>query len=479
MLNSLFTEDYWLARLIIQRGLALIYFLGFLVALKQFKPLLGENGLLPVPRFLTYVKFSQAPSIFHWHYSDSFFTLVTCIGLLTSLALVFGLTDNSPWWLSSLVWFIPWLLYLSIVNVGQTFYSFGWESLLLEIGFLAIFLGSGKTLVPMLIIFLLRLILFKLEFGAGLIKMRGDQCWRDLTCLDYHHETQPMPNPLSWYFHNLPAWVHKCEVAGNHFVQLIVPWGLFLPQPFASIAASLIIITQSWLVLSGNFSWLNWAAIVLAFSGFSNSFLKRFIPIEIPSVLIASSINQILVIIVSLIILFLSYKPIVNMISPHQKMNASFDSLHLVNTYGAFGSVTKKRYEIIIEGTNAENINETTKWLEYEFKGKPGNLSKMPAQYAPYHLRLDWLMWFAAFGFQQQKHWFMPLVEKLLQDDKAVLGLIKKNPFPDKAPKFIRARAYLYQFTKPEEKKESGNWWKRELVGDYIGPVSLSSSKTN
>jgi len=474
MLANFFSDQYWIARLIFQKSLALLYIVAFLVALNQFKALLGENGLLPVPRFLTYVKFSQAPSIFHFYYSDKFFMTITWLGLAVSIFLFFGFADKFSFLLNAFFWFIPWLIYLSIVNVGQTFYSFGWESLLLEIGFLSIFLGSNKSLVPIIIIFLLRLILFKLEFGAGLIKIRGDECWRNLTCLNYHHETQPMPNPLSWYFHNLPSGVHKLEVLGNHFVQLIVPWGLFLPQPFSSIAATMIVGTQFWLVLSGNFSWLNWSAIVLSFSAFSNSYLKRIFPfIEVPTSLTICSWQQNISIVISILILVLSYKPILNLFSKQQKMNASFDSLHLVNTYGAFGSVTKQRYEIIIEGSIEKEINANTKWLEYEFKGKPGDLAKMPAQYAPYHLRLDWLMWFASFGFRQQQHWFMPLIEKLLQNDRETLKLLRTNPFEDQAPVYIRARGYIYEFTNYQERKSTGNYWKRKLIGEYLGPVKL------
>lgn len=474
MLANFFSDQYWIARLIFQKSLALLYIVAFLVALNQFKALLGENGLLPVPRFLTYVKFSQAPSIFHFYYSDKFFMTITWLGLAVSIFLFFGFADKFSFLLNAFFWFIPWLIYLSIVNVGQTFYSFGWESLLLEIGFLSIFLGSNKSLVPIIIIFLLRLILFKLEFGAGLIKIRGDECWRNLTCLNYHHETQPMPNPLSWYFHNLPSGVHKLEVLGNHFVQLIVPWGLFLPQPFSSIAATMIVGTQFWLVLSGNFSWLNWSAIILSFSAFSNSYLKRIFPfIEVPTSLTICSWQQNISIVISILILVLSYKPILNLFSKQQKMNASFDSLHLVNTYGAFGSVTKQRYEIIIEGSLDKEINANTKWLEYEFKGKPGDLAKMPAQYAPYHLRLDWLMWFASFGFRQQQHWFMPLIEKLLQNDRETLKLLRTNPFDGQAPVYIRARGYIYEFTNYQERKNTGNYWKRKLIGEYLEAVKL------
>src|SRR5207248_19817 len=166
-----------------------------------------------------------------------------------------------------------------IVNVGQTWYSFGWESLLLETGFLAIFLGNDRMTPPLLVMWLARLLLFRLEFGAGLIKLRGDSCWRDLTCLFYHHETQPMPGPLSWFFHHIPKPLHRVEVAGNHVAQLIVPFGLFAPQPVASIAGAVVVITQLWLVASGNFAWLNWLTILLGCSVIDTSSLAAVIPV--------------------------------------------------------------------------------------------------------------------------------------------------------------------------------------------------------
>src|SRR5207237_3684523 len=175
---------------------------------------------------------------------------------------------------------VLWVLYLSIVNVGQTFYAFGWESLLLESGFLAIFLGAATTAPPISIILLLRWVLFRVEFGAGLIKIRHDRCWRDLTCLYYHHETQPLPNPLSWYFHHLPKRIHRLEVLGNHIAQLVIPFGLFAPQPVATIAGIVIVGTQSWLLVSGNFAWLNLITIALAVSAFDDAALARIVPLR-------------------------------------------------------------------------------------------------------------------------------------------------------------------------------------------------------
>ena len=241
--------EYWLGRLILERGIAVVYVFAFVAAARQFRALIGEHGLLPVPRYLARQSFRPTPSIFHVHYSDRFFATVAWLGALLSAAMAVGLAGVLPLWAAVLLWLLLWVLYLSIVNVGQTWYSFGWESLLLETGFLAIFLGNDRMAPPVLAMWLARLLLFRLEFGAGLIKLRGDSCWRDLTCLYYHHETQPMPGPLSWFFHHLPKPLHRVEVAGNHFAQLVVPFGLFAPQPVASIAGAIVVITQLWLVV--------------------------------------------------------------------------------------------------------------------------------------------------------------------------------------------------------------------------------------
>jgi hypothetical protein len=252
-MDWLAAPDYYLARLVIQRGLGVIYLVAFTVAVNQFRPLLGERGLLPVPRYVRLAGWSRAPSLFTLRYSDRLLGIVAWTGVGLAVLVVLGVPEHGPVGVSMLVWFVLWALYLSIVNVGQTFYGFGWESLLLEAGFLAIFLGPADVAPPLPVIILLRWLLFRVEFGAGLIKLRGDRCWRRLTCLDHHHETQPMPNPLSWWFHRLPAPLHRVEVAANHVTQLLVPFLLFTPQPYASAAGVVMIVTQGWLVLSGNF----------------------------------------------------------------------------------------------------------------------------------------------------------------------------------------------------------------------------------
>ncbi|MEV6544752.1 lipase maturation factor family protein [Streptomyces sp. NPDC051665] len=461
--------DYWLSRLVFQRALAGVYLVAFLTAARQFRALIGERGMLPVPRFLVRTPFRQAPGIFQLHYTDRFFAACAWTGCAVSAVLAAGLDSRLPLWAGMLLWLVPWVLYLSIVNVGQTWYAFGWESLLLEVGFLAVFLGNDKVAPPVVVLFLLRWILFRVEFGAGLIKLRGDACWRKLTCLDFHHETQPMPGPLSWFFHRLPRPLHRVEVAANHVTQLVVPVLVFTPQPIATAAASLMIATQLWLVLSGNFSWLNWITIVLALSAI------RF-PHTPPPVPDPPLWYEVVVIAVAALLLWLGHRPVRNMISRRQIMNRSFDPLHLVNSYGAFGTVSRIRHEVVVEGTTDAVPREDSDWREYEFRGKPGDPRRWPRQFAPYHLRLDWMMWFAALSPGYADPWFGALVERLLENDRDTLRLLRRSPFPpDAPPHFVRARLFRYRYTSWRELRETGACWERTFVREYLPPTRLAA----
>ncbi|HJP64910.1 MAG TPA: lipase maturation factor family protein, partial [Actinomycetota bacterium] len=388
--------------------------------------------------------------------------------------LIAGVPQAGPVWVPALAWLALWAVYLSILNVGQIFYAFGWESLLVETGFYAIFLGSARTFPPTVVLWLLRWLLFRLEFGAGLIKLRGgDPCWRDLSCLYYHHETQPMPNPLSWFFHRLPKPIHRMEVAGNHVAQLVVPFGLFAPQPIASVAGLIVIAHQSWLVLSGNFSWLNAATIALAFVALDDRRLGHVLPFHHGRLQPLPLPFAVLVIAFGVLVVTLSWWPLRNLLSRRQLMNASFNSLHLVNTYGAFGSITKERFEVVIEGTASPEAGPGAEWLAYEFKGKPGDPRRRPPQVAPYHLRLDWLMWFAAMSWPGEHRWIVALVDKLLQGDPGTLKLVRRNPFRDHPPALIRASLYRYRYTSRAERRTTGAWWLRTWEGDYLPPSRL------
>lgn len=461
---SWYLGDLWIVRLLFQRGLALIYLLAFTSALNQFPALLGERGLLPAPQLLRRTTFRSSPSLFHLHYSDRLFKALAWLGILLSLAALSGSSELGPVWVSFAVWAVMWLLYQSIVNVGQTFYGFGWESMLLEAGFFACFIGPTWSAPAAIPIIALRWMLFRTELGAGLIKLRHDSCWRDLTCLYYHYETQPLPNALSWYFHHFPKRVHRLGVMFSHFVQIVVPFGLFAPQPVAAGAGLLIIAHQLLLIVSGNYAWLNWLTVVLGFTALDDS-LFRVLGLAPPQLVERSLAHDIVLYVLGAATVALSIRPALNLVSKHQKMNYNWNPWHVVNAYGAFGSVTRERFEIVVSGSSDATGHE---WHEYGFRGKPGAPNRLAPQVAPYHLRLDWLMWFLPLrGFHSVPIWFARFCDKLLENDRGILKLIRQNPFPDRPPARIRALVYKYQFTDPREKAATGAWWRRERVGEF------------
>ena len=464
-----FATDFWLTRLCFQRGLGCIYLIAFLIAANQFIPLLGKRGLQPVRRFLRYTRFQKAPSLFYIRCSDRFIMATIWCGIALSLFAVTGWSESFGLIVSMSTWALLWVIYLSLVNVGQTFYGFGWETMLTETGFLAIFLGSSDTHAPVVVMWLIVWVLFRTMFGAGLIKLRSDPCWRDLTCLFYHYETQPLPNPLSWYLHHSPPWTHKAGVLFTHFAQLVVPWFYFAPAPLCYWAGGLTILFQITLILSGNLSWLNYITIVLCIPCFDDRLLGRLISISHSVPMQMTLVHKIAVGALTVIVLALSWRPARNLFSRRQLMNASFEPLHLVNTYGAFGAVTRERFEVVIKGTGADLPDPNAEWREYDFKGKPGNVNRRPCIVSPYHWRLDWQMWFAAMSPPDLHPWIFALVQRLLEGEKRILRLFARNPFPDAPPKFIRADWYRYRFTKPGER----GWWTRTYVGEYLPPVTL------
>lgn len=469
--------DYWLSRLVFQRALAAIYLVAFVSAALQFRALIGERGMLPVPRFVARVPLRRAPGIFHLHYSDRFFSLCAWLGALLAAAVAAGAADAVPLWASMAMWFALWALYLSIVNVGQTWYAFGWESLLLETGLLAVFSGNSTTAPPVLVLWSLRWLVFRVEFGAGLIKMRGgDPCWRNLTCLYYHHETQPMPGPLSWFFHHLPRPLHRVEVAANHVAQLVLPALLFTPQPVAGWAAIAIVVTQLWLVASGNFSWLNWVTIAAALSAIPSRFAGAAAA-EPPSYPAPPMWFVVLVSAFTALVVVRSHGPVRNLLSRRQRMNTSYDPLHLVNSYGAFGSVSRVRQEVVVEGTDEGTITPETVWREYGFHGKPGDPRRWPRQWAPYHWRLDWMLWFVPLSPSYAQFWFEEFMLRLLLNDRDTLRLLRHNPFPDHPPALVRARLFRYRFTTWRELRQTGAWWHREYVRDLLPPIHRRPSE--
>jgi hypothetical protein len=288
--------------------------------------------------------------------------------------------------------------------------------------------------------------------------------------MDFHHETQPMPNPLSWFFHHLPRPLHRVEVLGNFFAQLILPFGLFLPQPFASIAAVLMILTQLYLVVSGNYAWLNWLTIVACVAGIADPVAAAAGTFAPTPTWFAALVGA-----VAGLVIVLSWWPVRNMASPGQAMNASFNPFHIVNTYGAFGSVGRTRYEVVVEGSASADAtdDEAEAWREYGFKGKPGDTGRLSPQVAPYHHRLDWQIWFIPLSPLYRGDWFLQFLVRLLEGDALTLKLLRRNPFPEAPPALVRARLFHYRFTTWREWRETGRWWVRTLVDEYIPPFGL------
>lgn len=504
--------DFGFAREVLQRGIAALYLVAFVSTLNQFRALLGERGLLPAPELLAWVASSKArrrmlrPTLFtRTRYTDRRLVVLCWAGIVIAAALVAGIPQIAPPWVPMVCFLLLWLGYMSISSIGQTFYGFGWEMLLLEAGFLAAFLGSRDQPPPTVIIVLMWWLLFRLEFGAGMIKIRGGREWRDLTALTYHHETQPMPNPLSRQAHLMPRWFHKGEAVGNHFAQLVVPFFLFAPLVglfpgappdtstdsvvevaaiIGAVAGAIVLLTQLWLVFTGNFAWLNWATIVLAFSVIGLPTAERADrapiterapstePVEVFEATLGLPLYWFAITsAVGILYVVLSWPALRNLFAHRQLMNASFNRWQLANAYGAFGTVTKERIEFIVEGT-LDADPDADDWHEYEFKGKPGDVRRVPRQFAPYHLRLDWLMWFLPLG-QSLEDWFTVFLLRLLEADAPTLKLLRHDPLEGHRPQWVRAVSYRYRFATREERRRDGLVWVRDRRREVMGPIGL------
>ncbi|XP_046522003.1 lipase maturation factor 1 isoform X2 [Equus quagga] len=450
---------FWLTRIVLLRALAFVYFVAFLVAFHQNKQLIGDRGLLPCRLYLRSVQqhfrggagwdaVSYAPTLLwllDWSHMDSNLDAIALLGLgVSSFILVTGCANM-------VLMAALWVLYMSLVNVGQVWYSFGWESQLLETGFLGIFLCPLWTLSRLprgtptsrIVVWGFRWLIFRIMLGAGLIKIRGDQCWRDLTCMDFHYEVV--------------------------------------------------------LIISGNLSFLNWLTIVPSIACFDDATLGFLFPsgpgglkdqvlkmqkkegqgVQ-PMPRYGCMVRQAVNLAMGILVAWLSIPVVLNLLSPKQVMNSSFNPLRIVNTYGAFGSITKERTEVILQGTASPNASAPDAvWEDYEFKCKPGDLRRRPCLISPYHHRLDWLMWFAAFQTYEHNEWILHLAGKLLVNDAQTLSLLAFNPFAGRAPpRWVRGEHYRYKFSRPGGgHAANGKWWIRRRLGAYFPPLSLQDLK--
>ncbi|KAM5198284.1 lipase maturation factor 1 isoform 4-T4 [Hipposideros larvatus] len=517
---------FWLTRIVLLRALAFVYFVAFLVAFHQNKQLIGDRGLLPCKTYLKSVQrhfqgqigwdtMSYTPTVLwllDWSHMDSNLDALALLGLgISTFILVTGCANM-------VLMVALWVLYMSLVNVGQIWMGVPAAGNGVPGNFPVPSLDSVSTAqgdphVPdrsvgisvadfqnharsgILVWGSGSCCLLSVLPWQGLIKIRGDQCWQDLTCMDFHYETQPVPNPVAYFLHRSPWWVHRFETLSNHFLELVVPFFVFLGRRMCVLHGALQILFQVVLIISGNLSFLNWLTIVPSVACFDDATLGFLFPSgpgglkdqvlkmqkekargAQPTLRYGCMVRQAVNLALGLLVAWLSIPVVLNLLSPKQVMNSSFNPLRIVNTYGAFGSITRERTEVILQGTASPNASAPDAvWEDYEFQCKPGDLRRRPCLISPYHHRLDWLMWFAAFQTYEQHEWVIHLAGKLLANDADTLSLLALNPFAGRAPpRWVRGEHYRYKFSRPGGLHAAeGKWWIRKRLGPYFPPLSL------
>jgi predicted DCC family thiol-disulfide oxidoreductase YuxK len=517
---------HWLARWLFLRALGAVYFFAFLSLGTQLTGLIGHHGILPADQYMSAVRqqcdqhglglerFHLLPTLCWFNASDAFLHLQCAAGVALSVLLLAGLAP-AP------CLALLWLLWLSLVVVGRDFLGFQWDCLLLETGFLAIFLAPLQWLPrprreappSRLFVWLLRLLLFKLMCSSGCVKLlSGDPNWRNLTALTFHYQTQPLPPWTAWYANQLPWWFQKSSCAATLAIEIGAPFLIFAPRRLRFLGAALLAGLQGLILMTGNYAYFNWLSLALCLLLLDDFLLEKILPRKIRPVFpldsqLPKQVEQafqsassgdfpvasfetagrgikarpspqwpfpLLAVIAAVVLVATIFMQAVTLglrwpaLAPLGWVAAQLGPFRSVNNYGLFAMMTTQRNEIIVEGSN-----DGTNWLAYSFKYKPGNAIRRPAFVAPFQPRLDWQMWFAALGRYQDNPWFENFCAHLLQGSPDVLGLLAKNPFPGRPPRFIRAQFYNYRFTGSADRRATGAWWQRELIGEYMPAVSL------
>lgn len=456
------------------RGLALIYFAAFASMAVQIEGLIGVNGILPIQAKLTalaqyfpQIKYYDFPTLFWLDASDAALRGACFIGLFCSVLLLFSVFIRA-----ALI--LCYLLYLSITVAGQEFTAFQWDALLLEAGFMGLILTWGSVFS----IYGFRWLIARFMLMAGIVKLAsGDPAWWNLTALDFHFQTQPLPSPLAYYAFFLPAWFHQACVAVVFAIELIIPFFALLTRPFRLIAAWSFILLQCSIMLTGSFNFFNLLTVLLCLFLFDDRDIENMMPGKL-----VSSIRQkrphpgrvaegiavgwlCLVVLVNAgyIWLYQTRQPIMQPFSTVLALTSTFS---LVNNYGPFSIMTTERKEIIVQGSS-DGIN----WRTYRFNYKPGDLDKPLTWNIPHQPRLDWQMWFAALRQPAMDSWFVKFMLKLQAGSPQVLSLLADNPFPERPPLYLRAVLFRYYFAPPQQRAETGRIWQRHYLGQYWPPV--------
>jgi predicted DCC family thiol-disulfide oxidoreductase YuxK len=465
---------YDLVSFLFLRLLGIVYLSAFVSFAVQAQGLIGSHGILPVAELVEGVtgslgpeRFFLLPMVFWLNDSDVAIQVVCWAGAGLSLLLVLNL-------LPRLSLFMLYALYLSLFYAGQDFMTFQWDAFLLETGFAAILLSVAT--VPG--IWLLRWLLFRFLFMSGVVKLlSGDPNWWNLSALSYHFMTQPLPTPLAWYAAQLPPDLVKVATGGTFFVELILPFLIFCPRRLRFFAAFGILLLQSCILITGNYNWFNIQTMLLCLPLFDDAAIRRILPRR-PAVLPQvrnRAPRRAATIVVNTLALLIVFCSLVRMDeqfgnSPPaaaQVIDGLIEPLQIVNAYGLFAVMTTKRNEIVIEGSY-----DGSEWRAYEFRYKPGDVARPPPWNIPHQPRLDWQMWFAALDDPRALPWFSRFLERLLENEPTVTGLLESNPFPDKPPTYVRAQFYDYTYAGSEEKAR-GLWWDRRFLGPYFPAVRL------
>jgi lipase maturation factor 1 len=450
------------------RCLGAIYLVAFVSLGVQITGLVGARGILPAASFLNAIRQNygaalwwRLPTLFWLNTSDTILKLACVAGAIVAVAIALGFARRAAL-------AIAFVLYLSLVHIGQTFLGYQWDYLLLEAGFLAIFL------VPTLPrIWLFRWLLFRLMFLSGTAKLlSGDPTWRNLAALQYHYETQPLPTRFAWYFHQLPPDFQKLSAVFMFSVELLVPFLFFAPRRIRFFAATITILLEILIFITGNYAFFNLLSIALCLFLFDDAALRRFARAQGTKWLVTPFQRSLSAGLIAFVMLVSGFQLMEiftgTMPRPAAYALSWIAPLGAVNTYGLFAVMTTSRPEIIVEGSN-----DGQTWLAYDFKYKPGDLKRPPAWVQPHQPRLDWQMWFAALGNYRDNRWFVNFMLRLLEGSPDVLALVARNPFPSAPPRYIRAQVYDYTFTSFAERRSIGAWWRRELKGEYFPAVSL------
>ncbi len=464
-------SDYNLTSWLFLKLLSLVYFAAFLSLAVQISGLVGPTGILPFQDILDNFYQQQGvsawwmmPNLFWFSSSNLALHSVTILGCVFSVFLFLG-----RWQRLSLI--TLFILYLSLYHAGQIFLNFQWDTLLLECGFLAIFLVDGPT---RLLIFLFHFLLFRLRFMSGVSKLAmDDPSWANFKALNYYFETQPLPHIGSWYFHQLPEWILRTGTGFTFFTELIIPFFIFLPRKFRLIAASVTIFMQLLIITTSNHNFINLLTILLCLFLLDDKVIGLLLPKKSFQINKPGHIKAWLVPITAILIFVASLPLFYSMVTQNKvtpwlaKTGMLIRSYGLGHIYHVFPTMQVERHELQVEGSY-----DGIKWQAYTFRYKPGNLDTKPSFIIPHQPRLDWMIWFVPSKFNNQIHWFKLFMRRLSQGSPDVLALLKDNPFEGKPPRYLRVLVYKYNFTNQDERNQTGNWWKREYLGvfPYVAP---------